>query len=220
MMSSRPFVRLSWDVKAVFAVAAVVALAVLLWPRKLVWVDSALTGKAYRVKPLPDRQAAADRLAEMELRLRAFLDAAEAVVPGDVRLQNVRRRWNGTLAETPGGDDIAYSIGKDSVYVCVRDADGRIDDLNTSMFVLVHELGHVATDDWGHPPVFWQNMKFLLELAERTGLYVYQDFDSGKVTYCGRRLGGSPLTCIKNGKCGSELAASSVASSATTPTRW
>ena len=189
----------------VLAIAVVVALAVLLWPRRLVWVTSPLTAKSYRVKPLPDRQAAADRLAEMELRLRAFLDAAEALVPGDARIQNVRRRWNGTLAETPGGDDIAYSIGKDSVYVCVRDAAGRIDDLNTSMFVLVHELGHVATDDWGHPPVFWRNMKFLLELAERTGLYVYQDFDKGKVTYCGRQLGGSPLTCIKNGTCGSEI---------------
>jgi hypothetical protein len=190
----------------VLAIALAVALAVLLWPRKLVWVESGLTGKSYRVKPLPDRQAAADRLADMELRLRSFLSAAEALAPGDARVGNVRRRWNGTLAETPSGsEDIAYSIGKDSIYVCVRDAEGRIDDLNTSMFVLVHELGHLATDDWGHPPVFWQNMKFLLELAERTGLYVYQDFDSSKVTYCGRRLGGSPLTCIKNGQCGSEL---------------
>lgn len=195
----------SRNVRVLAIVALVVALAVLLWPRTLVWVDSALTGKAYRVKPLPDRQAAADRLAEMELRLRAFLAAAEGVVPGDARLQNVRQRWNGTLAETPGGDDIAYSIGKDSIYVCVRDEAGRIDDLNTCMFVLVHELGHLATDDWGHPPVFWRNMKFLLELAERTGLYTYQDFDTGKVTYCGRRLGGSPLTCIKNGKCDSEI---------------
>jgi hypothetical protein len=187
------------------ALVAVVVAAVLLWPRRLVWTRAPSTGKHYRVKPLPDREAAADRLADLEARLRSFLDAADQVAPGDPRLRNVRRRWNGTLAETPTAKDVAYSIGKDSVYMCVRDPSGRLDDVNTSLFVLIHELAHLATDDWGHPAVFWTNMKFLLELAERTGTYTYQDLDSGVVTYCGRVLGGSPLSCVKNGSCASEL---------------
>ena len=185
------------------AVAAVAT--VLLWPRKLVWVRAPSTGKEYRVKPLPDRAAAADRLAQLEAAMRKFLRDAEHVAPGDPRLHNIRRRWNGTLAETPGGRDIAYSIGKDSVYVCVRDAKGELDDPNTCMFVLVHELAHIGTDSWGHNDEFWHNMKFLLELAERTGTYAYQDFEESKVTYCGRPLGGSPLTCLKQGTCESTL---------------
>jgi hypothetical protein len=190
----------------VFLLVVAVAVVVFFWPRKLIWVRSAVNGKEYRVKPLPDCAAAADRLAQLEMRLRRFLEASEAIAPGDARLANIRSRWNGTLAETPGGKDIAYSIGKDSVYVCVRDTAGALDDINTCMFILVHELAHLATDDWGHVPEFWTNMKFLLELAEKTGAYKYQDFEAGLVTYCGRPLGGSPLSCIKNGTCTSELA--------------
>lgn len=189
----------------ILVLGVAVATVVFFWPRKLVWVRSAVNGKEYRVKPLPDAADAADRLAQLEIRLRDFLDAADRIAPGDRRLVNVRDRWNGTLAETPGGKDIAYSIGKDSVYVCVRDAAGALDDVNTCMFILVHELAHLATDDWGHVPQFWTNMKFMLELAEKTGAYKYQDFEAGLVTYCGRPLGGSPLSCIKNGTCQSEL---------------
>lgn len=190
-------------VLAALAVAAVAVVTV--WPRQLVWVRAPSTGKEYRVKPLPDAPLAADRLARLELLLRQFLERAERLAPGDPRLANIRARWNGTLAETPGGKDIAYSIGKDSVYVCVRDARGTLDDVNTSMFVLVHELAHIGTDSWGHTGEFWKNMQFLLELAEKTGTYTYQDFEETHVTYCGRLLGGSPLKCIKEGTCESAL---------------
>ena len=186
------------------AAVAVVAL----WPRRLVWTPAtAYGGKEYRVKPLPDCGMAANRLGELESMLRRFLAAAELLAPGDPRLQNIADRWNGTLAETPGGSDIAYSIGKDSVYVCVRGASGQLDDINTCMFVLLHEIAHIATDSWGHTDDFWDNMKFLLELAEKTGTYTYQDFDASHVTYCGRKLGGSPLKCVKEGTCASTLPA-------------
>lgn len=187
---------------------AAVVVAVALWPRRLVWTTAAANGKEYRVKPLPDRVEAANRLAQLETLLRRFLRAAEPLAPGDPRLQNIADRWNGTLAETPGGSDIAYSIGKDSVYVCVRGEGGELDDINTCMFVLLHEIAHIATDSWGHTDDFWDNMKFLLELAEKTGTYTYQDFDASHVTYCGRKLGGSPLKCVKEGTCASTLPAS------------
>jgi hypothetical protein len=197
------------SVHAQYAILTVLILAVIvtvsLWPRKLVWVRAPSTGKEYRVKPLPDAVAAADRLAELEQLLRRFLREAEILAPHDVRLRSIRERWNGTLAETPGGKDIAYSIGKDSVYVCVRDSEGRLDDVNTCMFVLMHELAHVGTDSWGHTDEFWQNMQFLLELAEKVGVYSYQDFEATQVTYCGRLLGGSPLKCVKQGTCRSAL---------------
>lgn len=188
---------------------AALALGVVVWwqRRGMVRVTSRINGRQYLVKRLPLREQVADTLAEMELRVRRFLVAAEAAYPDDVRLANIRRRWNGTLSETPDhAKDIAYSVGKDAVFVCVRTADGAgVEDMNTCMFVLLHELAHVATSDWGHPPVFWSNMRWLLEVAESTGHYVYQDFESTKTTYCGRRLGGNPLTCLKHGACRSEV---------------
>lgn len=176
------------------------------WPRCMVRVHSAVTGKEYSVKNLPDAQLVADRLAVLETRMRDFLDRAEAYAPGDPRLANIRARWDGTLSEIMYDPEVAYSMGKDSVAVCVRNPeDGRLEPVNTSMFVLLHELAHVATDKYGHTPEFWANMRLLLELAEVTGMYTYQDFEAEQTTYCGRKLELSPLACVKTGACSSEL---------------
>lgn len=194
--------------------AALVAIAVavaawalyIAWPRHMKWVRSELTGKQYRVKNVPGAEEVADRLAFMELRVRDFVHKAKAYAPGDPRVANIERRWNGTLAETPKNEDVAYSVAKDTIYVCVRGEDGSLEPENRTMFVLLHELAHIATDRYGHPPEFWGNMRFLLELAEATGAYKYEDFDKRMTTYCGRKLAASPLSCVKNGSCSSELA--------------
>ena len=131
-------------------------------PGDVTWVRSSLTGKDYSVKKAPDAQAMADRLAELEHRLRRLLDGGAALVPGDPRLDAIRRRWDGTLSEVRAEGEVAFSIDKSSISVCLRDSRGAIEDLNTSMFVLLHELAHVATPDYGHSPQFWANMQFLL----------------------------------------------------------
>jgi hypothetical protein len=100
---------------------------------------------------------------------------------------------------------VAYSMSKKSIHVCVRRPGGGLESENTTMFVLLHELAHISTDRYGHSPQFWSNMRFLLELAEVTGSYAYQDFDNEVVTYCGRKLAASPLSCVKNRACRSEL---------------
>jgi ascorbate-specific PTS system EIIC-type component UlaA len=189
--------------RAAVALALVtLALAlVLAWPRRMRWVRSELTGKAYRVRNEPGAQGAADTLAVLETRVHEFLQRAQARAPGDRRLANIARRWNGTLAQTLNDEDVAYSVSKDSISICVS---GEPDE-NTAMFVLLHELAHIATDGYGHPAEFWANMRFLLELAEATGAYRYQDFDGGVVEYCGRRLAASPLACVKRRTCASQL---------------
>lgn len=193
------------------AVAVVMAMAVaawsilLAWPRTTVAVPSSTTGKPYSVRNQPDAQRVADRLAGLELRVRGFLERAERHSPGDHRLANIRKRWDGTLSETTDDTDVAYSLEKGSISVCVRGPDGELESENTAMFVLLHELAHIATDTYGHKPEFWANMRFLLELAEVTGSYTYEDFDSQAATYCGKALHDSPLTCVKNKQCQSEL---------------
>jgi len=197
------------------AYAAAALLAVLLlaraWsagaglPAGVAAVTSRLNGKTYQVRRLPGAQEVADRLCQLERSLRRMMRRARDMLPADPRLLAIKARWNGTLREARPGNDIAYSISKDAVYVCVRDAAGRLGDLNTCMFVLLHELAHVATDEWGHPPQFWANMQFMLEVAERTGYYTYQSFEGAHVTYCGRHISSSPLTCVKRGTCQAAL---------------
>lgn len=178
------------------------------WPRRMVMVHSSVTNKSYAVRNEEPgaNQVAADRLAALDLRVRDFLAKAEAYAPGDARLRNIRRRWDGALAEIPDDAEVAHSIGKGAVSVCVRTGIDTTDEaVNSGMFVMMHELAHVATDTYGHTPEFWANMRFLLELAEAVGAYSYQDFQARTVAYCGRRLSASPLDCVKSRSCDSLL---------------
>ena len=171
---------------------------------------TASNGKAYYVKNVSDAAEAAELLSTLEQTIRRFCDAAHVLAPECPRLAIIRRRWDGTLSEVaPGRDDhtIAYSLGKRSIHLCVRSASGDIEDKNTAMFVLIHELAHVANEhEIGHTPSFWKTHKYLLELAERVGAYAHENHDERRVSYCKRPLGRSPLECVKRGACESALA--------------
>ena len=171
------------------------------------WVHSDVTGRSYRVLDLPDAQEAADALASLELAAEQFLTDAESVAPGDPRLANVRERWSRRLREIDGSDNIAYTVTKRDVSLCVRRPGGGAvyDDPRSGMFVLLHELAHVANDGWGHGRTFWDDFQWVLELADRTKAYAYQNFESTPKTYCGKDLTSSPLTCVKNGSCKPKL---------------
>jgi len=198
-----------------FRVQLVVALVVLglawwWWStnRSMVYRKSYITGKEYFVKNMGKCDMVADRLAELEVHLRKFLNEAAILYPEDPLIKNIRTRWSGTLAETPeNSKDIAYSVSKDSIFICIRTEDGQgVQDFNTAVFVLIHELAHVGNNSWGHNHQFWASMRTLLEMAEATGFYTYQDFGGRDVvTFCNRQLGSSPLTCVKNGQCRSML---------------
>ncbi len=66
-------------------------------------------------------------------------------------------------------------------------------DLNTMMFVALHEMGHIATTEVGHTPMFWDNFRWLLEEAIQIGVYREQDFKTKPVSYCGLTISDSPL---------------------------
>lgn len=186
-------------------ILAAVACLFLARPDVMQTVRSDITGKEYSVRRAPDSQHVADRLAMLEVRLGTLLDHAARTMPQDPRIAAIRSKWDGTLSEVQTTEDVAFSVDKSSIHVCVRHRNGHIEDLNATMFVLIHELAHVATRDYGHSPEFWANMRFLLELAERAGVYRYENHESA--TFCGHPLGASPLTCVKNRTCTSTLAA-------------
>ena len=148
------------------------------------------SGKTYRVKQAPGQELVAERLDILSTKLHAFLDAA---------------RWTGTLSETERSDDIAYSLNKRDVHVCIRSDLDTIETMNTCMYVLLHEIAHVATDSFGHEPEFWRNFRWFLEVAEKLGVYAYEDFDVKQTTFCGHTLGNNVLSCVKRKRCESLL---------------
>ena len=188
-------------IKVLCAVILALSVAyVLAQPRTMVREDGRL------VKNSPGRAEVAAFLARLEDRVRAFLRDAP---PDEDRIKRIKERWTGSLAEIdPDAEaqgSLAYSLDKGTIHLCVRAPDGSLADENTAMFVLIHELAHVASHSWQHTPEFWANMKYLLQLADSLGHYTYTHHGQETVTLCGRVLGPSPLTCVREKTCAPAL---------------
>jgi len=124
-------------------------------------------------------------------------------------VSNLLARYNpDNLAENSPLDvtgDSSYCLDKGAVIaLCLRTrampatrgrpavAAGQLHDLDTLIFVTLHEIAHAAIEDIDHPPQFWSTFKFLLEEAEAGGIYYSPDFERFPVDYCGVHVDYNP----------------------------
>lgn len=85
--------------------------------------------------------------------------------------------------------DTSYTINKGEVLaMCIRkksDDSNPLHDLNSLMFVALHELSHIAIADVAHPPIFWEAFKFILGEAYNIGILDPVEYYYHPVKYCG-----------------------------------
>jgi hypothetical protein len=94
-------------------------------------------------------------------------------------------------------NDTSYTLNKgDAIYVCLRDRShpNRLVKENDLLFVLLHEVAHIANyDGWGHDEKFWAVFKWILHEAGLSGIYQPIDYYVYPTRYCGLNIGYSPL---------------------------
>jgi hypothetical protein len=69
----------------------------------------------------------------------------------------------------------------------------KLIDINTLMFVALHELTHLMTESIGHKQEFWNNFKFMLKHASEEGIYDPVDYSKSPTDYCGLMIDDNPL---------------------------
>ncbi len=161
-------------------------------------VTSTVDGRIYKVQSLPDRQNAADLLANMRAKLDQLIQHLQKMYVDDARTVRIMMKFRPEkITEgTNHGEHTSYSINKgEKIVFCLRskDEENKLMDLNTMMFVALHELAHIATESIGHTDEFWDNFRWLLQEAINIGVYKEQDFKSKPVPYCGIKITESPL---------------------------
>lgn len=62
------------------------------------------------------------------------------------------------------------------IYICL---DG--DDVNSAMYVLIHELAHMSVPEYDHTDRYWENFDKLKQICIQNNLYT----PSGERMYCG-----------------------------------
>ena len=190
------------DIAGILVIILIIGLAWLLWDTyangEVEYVKSRIDGKEYLVRSLPDKKEAADLLAQIIARFQKLLQHLELTQSTDERTVRIIKNLN-VDAISEGSENssyTSYSVNKgEKVIFCLRsrDKNNQLMDINTMMFVALHELAHISSVTVGHDTAFWANFKWLLENAIQIGIYEKQDFKSKPVEYCGIQITDSPL---------------------------
>lgn len=163
------------------------------------YVTSTIDNKEYLVRSLPDKQEAADLLANIRKRLEKTVLHLQENFQEDERTNRLLKNFRSDrLSEgSENSKYTSYSINKgEKIVLCLRSRDKakKLVDLNTMTFVALHELAHLATLSIGHTKEFWDNFKWILKEAIKIKIYTYQDFNSKPEGYCGIQITDQPLS--------------------------
>lgn len=161
-------------------------------------IESSVNGKKYYVRNLPDKNEAADKLANIGMSLQKLIDSLnEKDKEKGEDILRLKKSFNSDYIteNIPGSMYVAYSVNKgEELSICIREKDTeKFIDNNTIIFVAVHELAHIMTDELGHTELFWDNMKYLLEKSSLVSIYKKIDYSKYPVMYCGMEIDSTPL---------------------------
>jgi hypothetical protein len=162
----------------------------------LIKVKSKIDNEEYTVQIKDDAVEAADLIAKIKGKLNTLTEHLEKTYGhSDHRVARLKDNYKPERisegVDTPGYT--SYSINKgEKIVLCLRNHD-KLMDINTMMFVVLHEYAHLATESIGHTEEFWDNFKWILEEAINIGIYTRQDFKNKNVDYCGIKITSSPL---------------------------
>ena len=180
------------------ALTYIVILALQRLPESLEMRRSTINGKSYGVQEmLPNANLTADRIAKLEQFTTDLMNYLSARHPKDVRTKRLLDNLAEIkMEESPFEEDTSsYTVNKgELIALCIRNKEDKdFHDWNTLLFVLIHELAHVASITTGHNQEFVRNFKWLLERANEAGLYQPVDYSQNPITYCGVRVTNNPM---------------------------
>jgi predicted metal-dependent hydrolase len=158
-------------------------------------IVSNIDNRNYEVQIKDDAQEAANFIAQIREKLIIITDHLIKSYPNEDR--TIRLKQNFKPDNIKEGIDnpnyTSYSVNKgEQIVLCLR-SHNKLMDLNTMIFVVLHELSHICTLSVGHTTEFWDNFKWILEEAINIGIYKKQDFKLNNVDYCGMKITDSPL---------------------------
>jgi len=179
-----------------------IILAYLIWDTyymgEVEYVKSEVDNEEYLVRSLPDKNEAANLLANIKSKIRILIKHLNNIFPNDIRVLRLNKNYNEDKI-SEGADNAkytSYSVNKgEKIVLCLRSKNEQksLVDLNTMMFVVLHEIAHIITKSVGHTEEFWNNFKWILEESVNIGIYESQDFNNKPVEYCGIEITDNPI---------------------------
>ena len=153
---------------------------------KLHEIKSTIDNNKYLIQKSNDKNKdteKADKLARVNEKVNILI---KSLSPNDER-RKILQEAPMKLQERKDSKDIGYTVNKgEAIGLCLEDNE------NALFFVTLHELSHVITKSYGHPPEFWENFEFLVKKAVELGIYNYKNYDTNPVNYCNFEISYTP----------------------------
>tara|TARA_R110002072_G_scaffold22_6_gene136 strand:+ start:1649 stop:2242 length:594 start_codon:yes stop_codon:yes gene_type:complete len=165
-------------------------------------IISHLDGNTYCVRERNKLELAADKLAKVNMNLKKLLDYCNIQFPDQENVKLLVKNFNPKkITETlPTSKYTAYSENKgEKLAFCLNNKKNgnKLIDMNTLMYVALHEISHIATKSVGHTDEFWQNFKFFIEQAAVINIYKPIDYKKTPAQYCGMDITDNPYFDIE-----------------------
>jgi hypothetical protein len=171
---------------------------------EIAYVTADLDGKTYMIRRGNNRTAtffkeSANALATINQRMEKLISHLDKNYSSDSSknyfIKKLKQNYNPYMISEAAVDPryTTYTIDKQNMHICLRtrNAEEKVYDMNTLMYVVLHESAHLANYSpdgsaiIGHGSEFKMVFKFLVEQSIKLGLYNYVDYANIPREYCG-----------------------------------
>ena len=162
-------------------------------------IISGVDGNKYCVRERKNMKKAANLLATTTENMKLLVNHLKDTHPNKENVKLLVKNFNPKKIKEilPTSEYTAYSENKgEKIAFCLNKENkedvNNLIEINTLMFVALHELSHLATKSIGHTDEFWDNFKFILIESEKIGIYKPIDYKNNKTEYCGMTINDNP----------------------------
>jgi len=165
--------------------------------KEVMYTKSSVDNREYLVQNNKDKKEAADLLATIRKNLITLSNELKKTNENQKDVQRMIDNFNpDNITETDKDSKYtSYSVNKgEKMVFCLRSRDEKnnLEDINTMMFVAIHELAHTMTKSIGHTEEFWDNFRTLLKNARKLGIYERVNYNESPKSYCGIKITDDP----------------------------
>lgn len=154
-------------------------------------VESRIDGKEYIVQNFKNKESASDLLAHIQHKINILFDYLRIKHGQNESVRRLLNNFNpNNISEgSLNSEYTTYTLNKgEKIVFCLRtkkDSKRSLHDINTLMYVAIHELSHIMSVSLHHTNEFHDNFKFLLDQSQKCGVYKYVDYSKNPTEYCG-----------------------------------
>ena len=161
----------------------------------LILEKATFDGKYYQVLKKNNSSITANIIAKIKYNMYKIINYLKNnIIKYPTKEYAINNLYNRTknidIIERPDDCDdyiTSYTLNKgEQMVLCLRSKLlSEIHDFNIIFYVVLHEMGHIASNNIGHDEEFKSNFIFLLQIAIKLNIYTKINYEKYPVKYCG-----------------------------------